>query len=138
MKLRAKIKLKEAIAEVHQRLDDVALQLASEQRANILMRVRKGMGIHGQMPGYSAMTATMRRRRGRQTSVRDLQMTGMMLRDLHAVRAGRGRAALRFRSSTQRLKAIANQRRSAWFGMTDADRQALTQTLLELGAKRRR
>ena len=136
-KLVAKVKIKGAIAQLVNRLDDAAIELAAAQKANIVGRLRKGTGTEGAMPGYGQGYAHYRAQRGRQIKYRDLQFTGAMIRDLHAVKTGSARASLRFRTSSQKIKAWANQRRARWFGMTDADKALLKELLLKMGARKK-
>lgn len=137
-KLRCRVRIKKGVELLRGKLDDAALELAAAQRANITRRLNRGQGLYRELPPYSAVYATQRSRRGRQTRVRDLQLTGMMLRDIHEVLTARGRASLRFRTSSQKVKAWANQRREPWFGMTEDDVAVLRQLLLRMGARAKR
>lgn len=126
-------KAKRLMDKVKRQIDDyasnAALEMATIQKANIISRLNKGQGLAGQMRGYSARYKKHRANRGRQVRYRDLQDTGSMIRDLHPELVAVGVARLSFRSATERIKALAHQRRHAWLGVTADDRAILIRLL---------
>lgn len=126
-------KAKRLMDKVKRQIDDyasnAALEMATIQKANIIHRLNKGQGLAGQMRGYSARYKKHRANRGRQVRYRDLQDTGSMIRDLHPELVAVGVARLSFRSATERIKALAHQRRHAWLGVTQDDRAILIRLL---------
>jgi hypothetical protein len=126
-------KAKRLMDKVKRQIDEyasnAALEMATIQKANIISRLNKGQGLAGQMRGYSARYKKQRANRGRQVRYRDLQDTGSMIRDLHPELVAVGVARLSFRSATERIKALAHQRRHAWLGVTADDRAILIRLL---------
>ena len=110
--------------------EDIAMQLASEQIANIQLRVAKGIGLNdSQMPDYSPSYKRYRKKKGRDSSVRKLEFTGRMLNALFAEKLGEKAAKIYFLDAQNRMKAYYNQRRIEWFGISEKDRGYLMRSL---------
>jgi len=109
---------------------DFVAALASMQIANIRRRLAAGLGIDDtQMPEYSALTKKLRSARGRQVAFRDLTMTGRMVGAMHVegVRQdeARAEALIGFSTAEGRSKALSNQMRAPWFGISPQDEATL-------------
>ena len=107
-----------------------ALRLAETQRANILLRVNRGIGADDtKMPSYSRGYERHKRNQGRQSGRRDLSFSGSMLRDMHAVQTDTAQAKVLFGSGAQKLKALYNQELYPWFGISPNDQKLLSAEL---------
>lgn len=109
---------------------ELVVEMAQFQILSIRKRLNRGVGVLDQkMPAYGAMTQAARRRRGRQTRVRDLQHTGSMVRSMHVARiqrqSGMWVAVIGFTGQVEAIKAIRNQERSPWFGISPKDSERL-------------
>lgn len=110
---------------VRQQVSNVLHDIALEARRLNLLRLSRGVGLHGVMPSYSHSYKKIRAQSGRQSRVRDLDLTGEMIRSFQVVKVHDLRYELRFRSNYQRLKAKHNQFRSPWLGLTTQEKLQL-------------
>ncbi|MBN9658638.1 MAG: hypothetical protein J0H49_10705 [Acidobacteria bacterium] len=74
------------------------------------------------MPPLSARYRAKKARMG-QPAVRNLMFSGSMLGSLTVVEATANKAVIGFTRRAELAKAIANQNRAAWFGLSKSDEQ---------------
>ena len=89
-------------------------------------RVGRGLNIKDQlMDPYSAMATAERKKRGRQTAVRDLSLSGRMMAAMQASRVSESggvfTSQIRFTDALSARKAEENQERDEWFGLSPND-----------------
>lgn len=109
---------------------ELAVELAQAQIANMRLRTQKGIGLNdAPMPPYSEGYRERKQAAGRQSSKRDLLFTGRMMRDLQVIglakQGGSWVATIGFTSEASRLKAEGNHRRAKWFGISANDNRRL-------------
>ena len=108
----------------------LAHQIGADALVTMRMRVKKGLNVQDQqMPKYAPMTKAMRKRKGRQTAVRDLTFTGRMLGALHVevreLGMGRWQILIRLADGRARLLGGKNQAVSPWFGFSRDDQRKI-------------
>lgn len=111
-------------------------ELAKQQVKNQKKRAAQTLGLNDSpMPSLSEPYRQRKQRQGRRP-VRDLRLSGQLLKDLHAGPArkkGKGWVAtISFRTARSTQIAVYNQARSPWFGVSPKDKQALLQTAQKL------
>jgi hypothetical protein len=122
------------IEPLEEQLDEIAAEtvaeLANAQIANIRLRVQQGIGLNdAPMKPYSESYA---RKKGVKKNPRTLLNTGAMLRGLlleRVFKRGDTWVALISITENQKTKALANQQRTPWFGISPNDRKKLTELL---------
>lgn len=134
MKFDAKVDMggfDDLIKEFTESSQRISSELAQAQIANIRLRVAQGLDVKDQkMPGYTKEYEKRKASKGRKTGVRDLTMTGRMLGDMHVEATtednGKFGARIGFATATQKKKALGNQIRHPWFGISPQDEQWLS------------
>lgn len=137
----ANITLNVPLSEINEMItmaqNQVALRLATQHIALLRMRVAQGIGADDRrMPSYTVPYAEYRKKKGRRIELRNLTFTGRMLADMQALRNGPGRAVVLFATAEQRVKALANQEISEWFGISPRDLKAHMRYLRSIGLVR--
>lgn len=105
-----------------------ALARATDVIALVRQRVQqRGLNLQDRaMKPYKPSTIRQRKAKGRQTSVRDLTMSGRLMNDIHILRLTQSQGAhfatIGFATGRGRLIALAHQVRDPWFGLSDRDR----------------
>jgi len=94
--------------------------------ASMQIRISEGKGLDGgSMKPYSEGYKKQREKRGRQSSRRDLSMTGKMLGGIHLAgvkpHANGVRAEIGIAGARNREIALYHQRKTPWFGFTDSE-----------------
>ncbi len=117
-------------------LTPALVEAAQALIAQIQRRASRGVGVDdSQMPSYSKTYAAIRQKRGRDPRVRNLTMSGSMLRSLHLVSVNQDRSQIvieiGFANAQDYKKALWNQRVSPWFGASPADRKIIVKLLQE-------
>jgi len=110
---------------LNKELAELNKKLALAQLANIQRRVSQGLGLDGKMKPYSKSYSKIKKEAGRRVNVRNLEFTGRMLSDMGISEIDDGVYVIHFLTAQQRLKALSNQMREAWFGITDEERNML-------------
>ena len=110
--------------------EQIVVAMGQAQIANERRRAKEGKGVDDQpMKDYSPQYAEQKRESGRQADVRDLTVTGRMLRSRVAekpVRVGDSHeVTLTFSDARSKLVAGANQQRTPFFGVSPRDEQVL-------------
>ena len=112
--------------ELQEKVRRVIEQVAPESIATMRLRIARGLNANdSQMPQYSKGYKKFRKKRGRQTTVRDLLFSGRMLGDLHVSsirKSSRGWVAIvGFASARGRELALYHQRQVFFFGFSPSD-----------------
>jgi hypothetical protein len=90
----------------------------------------RGQGIKGRMPSYSRSYKVTRRKKGRQTSKRDLTFTGNMWQSLSVTSKTFNKQAIMFFSGAEdNRKAFFNDERTPFFGLNTDEKSFLNSKL---------
>jgi len=111
-------------------------RLGHRIRSSIKDRVQsEGKGLKGQkLKKYSPAYKKWKKSKGRQTSFRDLTFSGRMFNSLSlAVLANE--VKIFFKGREEQLKASGNQKRSAFFGIGNAEKKLVKTAMKELMEK---
>lgn len=98
-------------------------ELAFLLNGKIQRRVQqRGQGVKGRMPLYSARYSRFRKKKGRQTSRRDLTFTGKMWQSLTVIgKPARKQAQMFFSGAEENRKAFFNDEKTPFFSLTRSE-----------------
>lgn len=83
---------------------------------------QRGQGTKGRMPLYSARYSRFRKKKGRQTSRRDLTFTGLMWQSLTVIgKPARKQAQMFFSGAEENRKAFFNDKKTPFFALTRSE-----------------
>ena len=99
---------------------------ASGHILDMLKRVDSGVGLNGRFKPYHPKYAEYRAKKGRGTNSVNLQFTGKMLAGVKLMTKSPSKAVIGFTQEVERKKAISNQRKRPWFGVTDSEQAQIT------------
>lgn len=115
-------------------VDVISRQFVLARATDFIALMRQRVQQRGQnlqdraMAPYAPMTEAQRKRKGRQTALRDLTFTGRMMGDIHIMRMTQSRGAwfatVGFATGYGRLLAMKHQSIDPWFGASPKDRAA--------------
>ena len=90
----------------------------------------RGQGTKGRMPLYSKGYNRLRKKRGRQTSRRDLTFTGRMWQSLTVIgKPARKQAQMFFSGAEENRKAFFNDEKTPFFGFNSTEKSFIRDKL---------
>lgn len=111
---------------------DYMEKLGHRIRSSIKDRVQsEGKGLKKKLKKYSPGYKAWKRRKGRQTSFRDLTFSGRMFNSLSLVKISNG-IKIFFKGREEQIKAQANQKISAFFGIGKTEKRIVKSAIKEL------
>lgn len=123
-----------AIASYLVTLPSAIIKVGQLINSSIKQRSKKGIGLSGKMSAYTPKYKAWKAKKGRQTSVRDLTFSGKMWASLTERDLGQGSVRLFFGGAEEQKKAMGNNEKTPFFGMTateDAIFTKFVQTILK-------
>ncbi len=106
-------------------------ELAFLLNGKIQRRVQgRGQGVKGKMPLYSKRYRSLRKRKGRQISKRDLTFTGKMWQSLTVIgKPARKQAQMFFSGAEENRKAFFNDEKTEFFGFNSSEKRFIRDKL---------